>query len=114
MEGKTNALIDFECLGCGACCRENGYVRLEGTDADKIAQFLGLDVFDFIQTYTRLTRDRRALSLKDGDSGACIFLTSCGCRIHPAKPRQCRHFPVKWRFKAFDTTCAWAISQSKP
>lgn len=101
-------LSAFKCMGCGACCRQTGYVRLRKGEPDTIADFLGMAVLDFIETYTVLTSDRQALSLIDKKNGSCIFLTSAGCGIHPVKPAQCLDFPVKWRFEKFQTICRWA------
>ena len=102
-------LKGFKCIQCHACCRQNGYVRLRPEEPDAIAAFLGMDVKAFIETYTYLTRDRQALSLIDQDNGACIFLDlNQGCRIHPAKPRQCRDFPFIWKFSDFNRICGWA------
>lgn len=101
-------LKNFHCIRCQACCRETGYVRLTKEEPDSIADFLGMDVNDFIETHTRLTRDRQALSLIDQEDGACIFLTREGCRINPAKPAQCRDFPHKWKFSEFQQICGWA------
>jgi len=101
-------LTHFKCLGCGACCRQSGYVRLRPHEPDLIARYLGKDVDAFIQTHTRLTRDRQALSLLDKADGSCMFLTDKGCEINPVKPAQCRDFPIGWRFNAFTRICAWA------
>ena len=101
-------LTQFKCMGCGACCRQTGYVRLTPAEPDTIAEFLGMDVRDFIEAYTCLTRDRIGLSLIDAPDGACIFLDKTGCRINQVKPRQCRDFPIRWRFSDFADTCAWA------
>ena len=106
-------LIGFKCLKCGACCRQEGYVRLEKNEADIIAAFLSMDVRQFIETCTILTRDRIGLSLKEKGNGDCLFLTDDGCRINAVKPRQCLEFPVKWKFKDFEHICAWAIQSSK-
>ena len=79
-------LTQFECLGCGACCRQSGYVRLGAKEPDIIADFLNMNVRDFIEIFTCLTRERNGLSIIDGPDGACIFLDSNGCRITPVKP----------------------------
>lgn len=41
-------LSQFKCLKCSACCRQEGYVRLEKNEADAIADFLSMDVRRFI------------------------------------------------------------------
>lgn len=106
-------LSQFKCLKCGACCRQEGYVRLEKNEADTIAAFLSMDVHHFIETSTILTKDRLCLSLKEKENGECLFLTDAGCRIHAVKPRQCLEFPAKWKFKEFDRICAWARQASE-
>ena len=111
-------LSNFHCIGCQACCREPGYVRLRTNEPDAIASFLGLEVQKFIDQYTRLTKDRTSLSLTEKKDGSCTFLTQVGCKINPVKPVQCRQFPHKWKFAGFETICGWAkkvngVSQSQ-
>lgn len=101
-------LSQFKCLECGACCSQDGYVRLKRDEPDQIAAFLNMDVYTFIETFTVLTRDRQALSLINKERTICVFLTDGKCRIHPVKPVQCREFPFEWKFTAFETICAWA------
>ena len=107
-EEKDIDLKDFQCIRCQACCREKGYVRLHPDEPDAIAKSLGMEVLEFIETYTRLTRDRQTLSLIEQPDGACIFLDTEGCRIQSAKPLQCRNFPHKWKFSEFEKICGWA------
>jgi Fe-S-cluster containining protein len=106
-------LSTFECIQCHACCRQPGYVRLRPAEPDVMADFLEMDVHEFIETFTILTEDRTGLSLIEQPDRACIFLTDTGCRIHPVKPAQCRDFPLLWRFSGFDRICGWARSQRK-
>jgi len=113
-ENNKLDLTQFKCRGCGACCRQNGYVRLGVKEPDIIADFLNMDVRDFIETFTCLTRDRNGLSIIDAPDGACIFLDNNGCRINPVKPAQCRDFPVKWRFSGFEQICEWARRNCSP
>ena len=97
----------FKCLSCGNCCRLPGYVRLHGNEAENIAKFLGKDATRFIQTQTRVTADRRHLSLLENDVGVCAFLTPDSlCAIHPVKPEQCRGYPWRWRSDVLDLICA--------
>lgn len=94
------------CRRCGACCRVEGYVRLRAKDVEAIAAHLGLSVDAFTCRYTRLTDDRRGLSLTEKPDGSCIFLESDNtCRIQAAKPDQCRSFPMEWRFDGYETIC---------
>ena len=96
---------EFVCLQCGECCRIKGDVNLTGEDVEEIAAFLGIDVQDFVDSYTRLSRDRRSLSLIESTGRDCIFLEKNRCSVHPVKPRQCRNFPVSWHYPGFEEIC---------
>ncbi len=97
----------FACIACGNCCRPSGYVRLQENEAERIAEFLNVELDAFIQTQTRVTDDRRHLSLPEGADGVCDFLTPCNlCRIHSVKPEQCRGYPWRWRSDVLDPICA--------
>lgn len=96
----------YVCTGCGTCCKWGGYVRINGDEAEAIAEFLELKFEDFLNRFTELTSDRRSLSLIERDDGGCILLSEDGrCLIHAVKPRQCRDFPNKWNFPDWQTLC---------
>lgn len=103
--------IFYECERCTACCRWPGEVRLNEAEITRLAAFLGKSEFEFIQRYTRLTRDRRGLALADKANGECIFLEGNDCAVQPVKPRQCREFPNLWNFPGFEQVCC-AIPRS--
>ena len=100
-------LNNFKCVMCGNCCRWSGYVRLREKEVDAIAEFLDMDVSDFIEQYTRLTDDRRGLSLTEKDDGSCIFFNEeeSSCDINDVKPVQCRNFPYLWNFEGWENEC---------
>lgn len=82
----------FTCIpGCTACCRRPGFVYLSEQDVSRIAAHLGLAQADFESKYVYRTRRRRRL--RKPPRGSCPFLGESGCRIHEAKPTQCRTFP---------------------
>lgn len=84
--------LRFACQpGCTRCCDRQGFVYLTEADAKKAAAFLQLTVEEFEATYVYRTRHQRRLRKPRGSQ--CTFLTAEGCRIHPAKPTQCRLFP---------------------
>jgi Fe-S-cluster containining protein len=97
--------VFFECQRCTACCRWPGQVRLTDAEIARLAQFNGLGEHEFIQRFTRLTNDRRGLSLQDKADGACIFLEGGDCAVQPVKPQQCRDFPNLWNFPGFEKVC---------
>lgn len=91
-------LRNFKCRECGACCRiKNGIVRVSDTEIRRIAEYLGMDDLEFIDTQTEVAPDRKGLVLKSQNNGACVFLTAENrCRIHAVKPDKCRTFPFDW------------------
>jgi hypothetical protein len=80
-------------------------VRLEKGEIARLAVFKGMTEVEFIQRFTRLTKDRRGLSLAEQADGACVFLEGVDCAVQPVKPRQCREFPNLWNFPGFEQTC---------
>jgi uncharacterized protein len=97
--------IFFDCQRCTACCRWPGQVRLPDEEIARLAEFLALSEFDFIQRYTRISPDRRGLALLEKPHGECIFLEGNNCAVQPVKPRQCRDFPNLWNFPGFEKIC---------
>jgi len=47
-----------------------------------LAGFLVLSDKEFIETYTRLRKDRRGLALKAREDHSCIFLEGNACTVH--------------------------------
>ncbi len=97
--------VFLKCQRCTACCRWPGQVRLSEAEISRLAVFKGLTESDFIQQFTRLTRDRRGLALMDQPNGDCIFLDGVDCAVQPVKPQQCRDFPNHWNFPGFEQFC---------
>jgi len=83
-----------------------GYVRLTPDDISRLAKSLEMTEDAFINAYTRLTADRRGLSLIEKTDDSCVFLDDAGtCRINDAKPIQCRDFPIGWNFSGYEELC---------
>ena len=97
--------VRYLCQRCTACCRWPGDVILSETDISRISRFLGLTEWDFIQRHTRLSRNRRHLSLHEAGDGACAFLDGDDCRLQPVKPEQCAGFPNRWVFPGWRQVC---------
>src|SRR5262245_54131928 len=102
--------IFHECQRCTACCRWPGDVRLDDGEVARLAVFKGMGEIEFIQKFTRLSRDRRGLSLEEKPNGECVFLDGSSCSVQSVKPQQCRDFPNLWNFPGFEKTCR-AISR---
>lgn len=88
-------------------------MRLQDGEPGAMAGLLGLTVEEFTERYTRLRTDRQGLSLIDAPDGACVFLegTPSSCRIQAAKPRQCRDFPIGWKYTDLEQVCQAAREQ---
>lgn len=97
--------IFHECQRCTACCRWPGDVRLDDGEVARLAAFKGMGEVEFIQRFTRLSKDRRGLSLEEKANGECVFLEGNDCSVQSVKPQQCRDFPNLWNFPGFEKTC---------
>lgn len=94
--------LHFGCQRCGTCCTgEPGFVFLRAGEAERIADYLGLDRQAFRERFTR--RVLGGTSLGEEEDGRCVFFDT-GCRIYPARPRQCRTYPFWPRIVASPET----------
>jgi uncharacterized protein len=80
-------------------------VKLSDEEIMRLAAFLNMSEFDFIQEYARLRPDRRGLALQEKPNGECVFLNGRDCAVQPVKPHQCRDFPNGWNFPGFEKIC---------
>lgn len=89
--------LRFACTRCGHCCTGvPGTVRVSEPEAVAIAAYLGLDLADFHERFTRLLDDG-ASSLVEKPSHECVFWSrERGCTVYPVRPTQCRTWPF-WR-----------------
>jgi Fe-S-cluster containining protein len=92
--------VRYECTRCGACCRWAGDVCIETDEIREISRFLDMDEQVFIDTCCRLRANRRGLSIRDAEDGACMMLTKDGCRINPVNPASAGIFPTNGIFPA--------------
>jgi len=97
--------VTYECQRCTACCWWPGSVRVTDQEINRLAEFIGLAVEDFIRDHTKLAADRCGLILTEQVSGACEFLDGNVCRVEAVKPQQCRDFPNKWNFPGWQKDC---------
>lgn len=90
---------EFECHRCGNCCRGEGYVELTAEDVEALARHLGLTEAALLERYTARGEDGAPRLVNSvGPELACVFLAEDNtCRVHAAKPAQCRDFPMRWR-----------------
>lgn len=90
----------FACAACrGTCCRWGGYVWIMEEEMIDIAQFRGMELGVFADTYVRAAYGRLSLQdrLIDGEQICCMFDTFGNkCTIYEHRPSQCRTFPF-WK-----------------
>ncbi len=108
----TMTSTDFNCRRCGNCCRIPGEVRLLNGEPERIAAVMDISTEAFIQDHTRLTRDRRGLSIVERSDHSCSMLGPDGCLVQEAKPYQCRAFPHEWNYDGWEAICAAAEIES--
>ncbi len=74
-----------------------------------LAAHLGMSPEAFVEAYTELTPSRSGLRLKGDLEAPCLFLTEANlCRVHGARPQQCRDYPARWRSAEIEAVCqAW-------
>ena len=95
----------FACQpGCTNCCNQQGFVYLTEADLRRAARHLRLTPAEFEHRY--VYRTRHLLRLRKPRDSQCHFLFGGGCRIHPAKPTQCRLYPF-WP-ELVEDRAAWA------
>ncbi|MHA1933805.1 MAG: YkgJ family cysteine cluster protein [Candidatus Thorarchaeota archaeon] len=124
--------IKFECIQCGACCRQNELlVTLTARDAYSLASALGLTAENLLRAvdFYILKEDDESpvglqqipqvktekgpayLALRKLEDGSCIFLKDDLCMVHVVRPSVCRSFPFVFRRKSGELT--WGLSALK-
>lgn len=103
--------LSFQCTRCGNCCTgEPGFVWVNDTEIQKIAEYLGERVEEFILTHTRPSF--RGRSLREKANGDCVFWSrEKGCTIYPVRPIQCRTWPF-WE-STLKSPKTWAETNQK-
>jgi Fe-S-cluster containining protein len=89
-----NEGLQFECTQCGACCSgEPGYVWVEDSEIDAMAEELGMPFDTFERRYVRAVG--KAKSLIEYADGDCILLDpkTRKCTAYGSRPIQCRTWP---------------------
>jgi Fe-S-cluster containining protein len=85
---NRDSVFGFSCGRCIVCCR-NKKIQLNPYEIARMANHLGISTTEFISIYTV-----KGTVLKTMADGACIFLKTDGCTIHPDRPLVCRLYPL--------------------
>ena len=105
MSGEDDK-VWYQCQRCTHCCKWEGDVILAEGEVEKIADYLGLPIYDFVRDFTRLRDNRHGLSLIDKEGTTeCIMLDGIDCRLQEVKPYQCTGFPNRWNFENWREAC---------
>lgn len=85
--------LKFACTQCGKCCTgKPGYVWINDEQVQKMADFLKMNVHEFMERYTRQVDGHLALK-EFPRTYDCIFLRDGKCLVYKARPTQCQTFP---------------------
>ncbi len=85
----------FACKRSGNCCSiPGGFVRVNESDIERIAEYLGMSQTAVRSRYVRAD----GCTLKDSidGGGRCVFLVDgaqAACGIYPVRPEKCATFP---------------------
>lgn len=85
--------IRFACQGCGGCCLTRGrwgYVYVSLPERRRLARHLRLATRAFTVRFCDKTDGFFHLRSR---GKACVFLAGNRCRVHRARPEQCRTWP---------------------
>lgn len=84
--------LQFECTGCGACCRRDGVVHFEKEDILRVSEHLEMTPESFVFMY--LTQYEGMWVVEVDEHNPCLFLDEHQrCTIHEVKPLQCATYP---------------------
>ena len=99
MSGKLVVDIlhdDFVCHRCGFCCSHGGQIRITPSEAQRIADYLDIDMGDMsLFPFTAKSDDPDWLYLEVKEP--CFFWDKLEktCMIHEVKPAMCLDYPWK-------------------
>jgi Fe-S-cluster containining protein len=80
----------YVCHRCLKCCHHKR-IQLNPYEVARLARNRGVTTSEL---HTAYTADGAGLYLAQTESGACVFLGSEGCTVHPDRPLACRLYPL--------------------
>ena len=103
-EGYPYAFDVSACATCqGKCCTgESGYIYVNKSEIENIANFLNLGVAEFSMHYLFQSGYKYSIKERENENSyECFFYNkeSNGCEIYDVRPTQCRTFPFWEYFK---------------
>ena len=116
---SNKKILEFNCLSCGLCCKEEGVVIMTDEDVIKASTLLNITSIEFIHKYLKHHEDI-GLYIEVLEDKPCVFLKDNKCLINDSKPEQCRTFPYWEEYvdkngnllrRKFDRPCPGAKSK---
>jgi len=92
---RRESPFSYSCHSCCRCCHDKT-IRVNPYEVARLAVNRSMTTTEFLARYT----DAGGTSLKQTDSGACVFLTAQGCGVHSDRPLVCRLYPLGRRVSA--------------
>jgi uncharacterized protein len=86
---NRETLFFFSCSQCLRCCHHKK-IQVNPYEIARLAANRRLSTAEFIECYTH---DSGTI-LNWEEDGACVFLDSTGCGVHPDRPLVCRLYPL--------------------
>ena len=92
---RRDSAFSYACHACRRCCHDK-IIQLNPYEVARLAENRGVGTTEFLARYT----ERNGTALRRAEEGACVFLTSEGCGVHPDRPLVCRLYPLGRRVTA--------------
>ena len=86
---KRDSAFGYSCSRCLVCCRFKK-IQLNPYEIARMAANKAVSTSEFIARFTTTG----GTVLKAAPDGACIFLDTEGCSVHPDRPLVCRLYPL--------------------
>ncbi len=91
-EIKEKVLSAFQCQKTGNCCRFEGYVYADENEITRMAEFLKLDVKEFMKRFVRKDNGWHLIASPTFRK-SCFLNKENGCKIYPVRPEKCKTYP---------------------
>lgn len=88
LPSRRETAYAYQCNNCKRCCHDK-LIQVNPYEVTRLAQQLGVSTGDFARD---CLEDN--VYLKRRANGACIFLDTGGCNVHPNRPMVCRIYPL--------------------
>jgi Fe-S-cluster containining protein len=88
--GPRGEAFGYICGRCSKCCHDKE-IHVNPYEIARLARRIGQTTSAFRSAWTR---DGGGTSLRQTESGACVFLGPQGCTVHADRPLVCRLYPL--------------------